>query len=386
MAVHQREEHMLSELTKEDILRAVEDLIPLLGVRELVQTHDLLGVIRAGNLTKCVEELALRMDLPIRAKLSFVPAQPASGSGSARPSFRSSALVCTDRIGRGRESITAQVTVPDNIPLYGSDKLRGYLIHVTVSENCAKYPESFIAIMVHELSHILLASLWSPHKDSELHTDIVPLLLGFRAIVSVGRKTVDSCETDDEIMTTMTTYGYLTDNQFSIARYYIEDIVSKHCHKKEGLFRQSKRLHASIEVALSSIEEHHQLTMRLDKYPPNKMSPDHARRVVDIHNAQPTKEWEKRILAAKKDRIAALRFAKDLEHYTTHAINSLTAHTDALTAHEETVAAIIRMAREDTAIMRRYMGLLYRLMKRFSDNAANESQHTPDTRARDSLM
>lgn len=378
---------MLRELTKEDILKAVEELIPLLGVRELVQTHDLLSVIRSGNLTKCVEELALRMDLPIRVNLSLVPAQQTSGPDSARPSFRSSALVYTDSTGRGRESITAQVKVPDNIPLYGSDKLRGYMIYVTASENCAKYPESFIAIMVHELSHILLASLWSPFKDSELHTDLVPLLLGFRAIVSAGRKTVDSRQSGDNIMTTTTTYGYLTDKQFAIARYYIEDIVTKHGHKKDQLIRQSTRLKESVDEALGVIEEHERLLKRLDECPPNKMKPDHARHVVDIHNSQPTQQWGERISAAKKDRIAALRFARELEHYTTQTIKELTTHADSLTAHEELVTNIIKSAREDSAIMRRYAGVIFRLMNRLNNNAANKSlQHTPDTRARDSLM
>ncbi len=187
-------------------------------------------------------------------------------------------------------------------------------------------------------------------------------------------------------MTTTTTYGYLIDKQFSIARYYIEDIVTKHGHKKDGLIRQSARLQESIEDAIRAIDEHQRLTMRLDECPPNRMKPDHARRVVDIHNRQPTKEWEERIGAAKKDRVAALRFARALEHYTTQAITDLTGHADALTAHEETVATIIKAAREDASIMKRYAGILYRLKKRFNDNAANKSLHTPDTRARDSLM
>lgn len=72
--------------------------------------------------------------------------------------------------------------------------------------------------MAHELSHVLLDSLRHPDRDSELHTDLVPLVLGFRACVRTGRKEVQSTMANDGRLQTQTSiYGYLTDKQFEYA-------------------------------------------------------------------------------------------------------------------------------------------------------------------------
>jgi hypothetical protein len=92
--------------------------------------------------------------------------------------------------------------------LYGTSGLDKFVIQIRVSENCCESPDAFLAVMAHELSHVLLASLWHPNKNSELHTDLVPLLLGFREIARLGRKIVRTATEGNIIRTHTTTYGY----------------------------------------------------------------------------------------------------------------------------------------------------------------------------------
>ncbi len=100
-----------------------------------------------------------RLGLPIRITLSYVSKEFRLGNTEG---FRSSGLSRTDWTGRGVDGITAQVSIPDYLPLYGSVALAGYPISVRVSENCLERPETFLAIMAHELSHVLLRSLCHP--------------------------------------------------------------------------------------------------------------------------------------------------------------------------------------------------------------------------------
>lgn len=152
-------------------------------------SDDLVALFRKKHIEECVQEIAGRLDLPIRISLS---------TGG----FRSSASARTDWTGRGIEGITAQVLIPQHLPMFGTSALQGYSIRVRVSENCHAHPDAFVAIMAHELSHVLLASLYSP-LDSELHADLV---LGFRDAVRRGRKTIESTASGNTTTTRTITF------------------------------------------------------------------------------------------------------------------------------------------------------------------------------------
>jgi hypothetical protein len=180
---------MFERLNNGEISSALAELIACLGVKEEMPFHDLVVFLRKRETEECVQQIATRLGMPVRISLSYVPKgfRPGSNGG-----FRSSALARTDWTGRSVECITAQVLIPEHLPMYGSSSLQGYSIQVRVSEDCYGYPDTFIAIMAHELSHVLLSSLRSPYKDSELHTDLVPIILGFREVIRRGRKIIES--------------------------------------------------------------------------------------------------------------------------------------------------------------------------------------------------
>ena len=154
---------MFERLTNTDATNALDELIACLGVREEMPYHDLVALLQKKDPEGCVQEIATRLGLPIRISLSYVPKdfRPATANR-----FRSSALGRTDSTGRGIEGITAQVSIPHDLPMFGSSDLEGFPIRVRVSESCYAHPETFVTMIAHELSHVLLASLWSPHKDS----------------------------------------------------------------------------------------------------------------------------------------------------------------------------------------------------------------------------
>jgi len=154
---------MFDRLSNDDITTALNELISCFGVKEDMPSDGLLDLLRKKKAEESVQELATRLGLPIRINLSYVPKDFRRGNTNI---FGSSALARTDWTGRGIEGITAQVSIPQDLPMFGTSGLQDYVIKVRVSENCHAHPDTFVAIMAHELSHVLLASLRSPHKES----------------------------------------------------------------------------------------------------------------------------------------------------------------------------------------------------------------------------
>ena len=116
---------MFERLSNDYISNALDELITWFGVKEEVPFHDLAVLLREKNTEGCVQEIATQLTLPIRINLSYVPEdfRPDNTDG-----FRSSSLSRTDWTGRGIESITAQVSIPQNLPMFGTSALQGLRI------------------------------------------------------------------------------------------------------------------------------------------------------------------------------------------------------------------------------------------------------------------
>lgn len=205
---------MLERLTNADISSALDEMVMSVGVKEELPFASLVATLGTGNTQGCIQEIASCLGLPILVNVSYVSKDFKSGNSSG---FRSSELSRTDWSGHGIDGITAQVSILASLPLYGSSSLSGYPIDVRVREGCSERAETFIAIMAHELSHVLLRSLRHPQSNSELHTDLVPILVGFGSCVASGRKKVRTETSGGTTTTRTTTYGYLTDSQFQFA-------------------------------------------------------------------------------------------------------------------------------------------------------------------------
>jgi len=227
---------MDSNIDYKYISNAIDELISLLGIKEEIPTDTIFKPFRAGNIKACIENIANWLGLPILVNLSYVPAHYQTRNAGIR--FESSALSTTDDAGRGAEGISAQVLIPSNLPFYGSSGLNGFPINVKVSSNYKRYPDTFMLIMAHELSHIVLHSLWHGEKNNEIYTDLTTMILGFSSVMENGRKVVETREKFMSTETLTTTYGYLSDENFDYAFDRIGQIRQKNIDLKERLFNK----------------------------------------------------------------------------------------------------------------------------------------------------
>ncbi len=351
---------MFDRLGNNELTQALDELIACLGVNEELATQDLTAFLRKKETEKCIQEIAARLGLPIRIQLSFVPNDFKAGNSDG---FHSTALARTDWTGHGKESITAQVNIPPNLPMFGTSGLQGYPIRVRVSENCHAHPDTFVAIMAHELSHILLACLWSPHKDSELHTDLVPILLGFRDAVRRGRKHVESTSSGNLTTTTTTTYGYLTDAQFEFACSYVKQLLHRHAADKARLLKLAGQVRGKIDKAARSLASFRDCYGYLDSHPVRRMKQEHAERMVRLHGNDESREWESRIAAVRKRTESSEAFGRTLKRFTTVTVDDLKSRfTDlelASTELDQVSAAITK----DERMLRKYVGFRHRLQR-----------------------
>lgn len=312
---------MFENLSNKDISNAIDKLITHLGVKEEISFSDLLVMLQKKDVQGCVQEIAIQLGLPIRISLSYVskdfkPHASKDVKSNNTDVFRTSALARTDWTGHGIESITAQVSIPPHLPMFGSSSLQGYPIQVRVSENCHEHPATFVAIMAHEISHVLLASLWLSEKDSELHTDLVPIVLGFCNAVQIGRKNIQSTTSGNMTTTRTTTYGYLTDKQFDFACNYVMSILGAHKRKKDHLIKLVEKSHRKLCMTTKYLARFRNYLRYLDTHPPKKMKQDDAMRAVQFHAQNYTRNWEIGITQAQTNIETIRRFVQFMNHYT----------------------------------------------------------------------
>lgn len=88
----------------------------------------------------------------------------------------------------GSEDAPAWVEVPPQMPLYGSKEFREMTIQVYFRKSfLAQSTYDQVAIVVaHELSHVVLDSIWHPLRRCEKAVDLTAMVLGFRRLYASG--------------------------------------------------------------------------------------------------------------------------------------------------------------------------------------------------------
>jgi hypothetical protein len=108
----------MENLVKNDYIeKALNELLPTLGTKEFVDHKKLITLIGSKKIKEAIKGIALYLELPIEVNITYVPKgyRPNSNDG-----FQSTHLVKTDRHNRGVGGITAQVSIPSNLPFYGT--------------------------------------------------------------------------------------------------------------------------------------------------------------------------------------------------------------------------------------------------------------------------
>ncbi len=341
-------------ISKDYIKNAITELVDSLGVKESIPAESVLRPLNSGKPKECIEAIANQLGLPIRVNLAV----------SDR--FVSSQLVSTHGATVGSTGITAQVSIPANLPLYGTPGLQGFPVSVTMSSNSHKHPQAFVAIMAHELCHVLLHSLPHREKSNEVYTDLAAMILGFSRIMQYGRKAAETRHHGTFSETTTTTYGHLSDEQFDFALRLVMKILSEEWSRLNDLRAGAlKNLNACMKRIRSyrkMLCELDALVECLDKDPYRKIRKEDVPRVVEMHRpgyiddfASLLTNMEKRVEGIRS--LYAERLHHPQHHYTTRRLDSLRGFHTNLEGLMSRCDDEFTLLQNDLAVLRRCVGI-----------------------------
>jgi hypothetical protein len=81
----------------------------------------------------------------------------------------------------------AAVILPSRTPIYGSHEFKAMTIPMIIKESLFRRGcEAFMCGVGHEMSHIILYSLYNEYRESEVATDILAMMMGFSEIGKSG--------------------------------------------------------------------------------------------------------------------------------------------------------------------------------------------------------
>ena len=353
-------------VSNEYINRAIDELATQLGVKEPIAKGTILEPLRTGNIKGCTEGIAQYLGLPIDVNLSEAP-------------FVSTDLTRTDHADRGVAGITAQVSIPSYLPLYGTPGMKKFPIFVRVSGSCLKYPATFAAIMAHELSHIVLHSLQHREKGNEFYADLTAMILGFSHVMRDGRE-VKETQTVDQLnliiysrtvtQTTTTTYGYLSDSHFELAFDKIEKIIRYYrtlCREpKQELVRRLSNYEKKILVYKQRLSKLNRFMGDIDKKRVTRVAQEDAAKLAAFH--QPgyvdrfadvlTRNEEKR--KQIYDRLPVGWPKGTAFHYARRMADSLQALCDDIDVLMSNLEQECTLLKNDVGVLQKYVGLLAR--------------------------
>ncbi|TFB08168.1 hypothetical protein E3V08_05115, partial [Candidatus Atribacteria bacterium MT.SAG.1] len=250
------------------INEAIDNLFHLIGIKENIPYDSIRKPFKKGKVKECIKIIAEYLGLPVEINLSYVPSYYNPNSTNDQ-SFTTQQLVETNAEKRGVAAITAQVSIPGYLPLYGTQTFVNFPIDIKVSENIKEHPDTFMAIMGHELSHIVLSSLQYSEKDNEIYTDITAMLLGFNKVARFGRQITKVHQeyslSSTTTITETTTYGYLPDKQFAFAHKKIIKILKQNKKIKKKLIKKLNFLQKQASIFENNILKFKNYMEFLDK-------------------------------------------------------------------------------------------------------------------------
>jgi hypothetical protein len=267
--------------------QAINELICQFGVKESISSASLYDALTAGKPQECITKIAHYLGLPVVIDLSTVELESNKQFGNMGEKFESTSIVVSPaNAGQPAQSITAQVMIPHNLPMYGTSALQGFHLRIKVSKNCQNYPKTFAAVMGHELSHVVLYSIMHNQRHNEYYTDLTAMILGFSEVFQLGRKVVETKQSAKTITITTTTYGYLSDAFFDFAFNRIQRALNEFKRAEKDL--QKKILQGS-DLYKNLLVTYHDKCELLSKLlenfdrTPQKIGKDDASRMVEMH-------------------------------------------------------------------------------------------------------
>jgi hypothetical protein len=345
------------------IENAIEALSSSVGIKEHVDSQNIISLISANKVKEAITEIAKYLGLPIEINLSYVPKgyRPSANDG-----FQSNSLVKTDWRGRGAEGITAQVSIPSNLPFYGTPGMVKFPINVRVSEGCNENPMTLISVLAHEISHIVLYSIWHKEKDNEFYTDLTAMILGFAIVMSFGRKIVKTNSSTQygflsnttTTTTNTTTYGYLSDENFDFALDKIEGILMTYRGKLEiKISGLEKKLREQIFTTLYFKK----YIQYVDKHLKQNISKEDGHMIASFHQANYTDEFESAIRRMENELKQFATFVRDLDHFSDYNFKEIKKWEETLQSIGANLDTKYYRLRGAVIVLRKYVSLWYKI-------------------------
>jgi hypothetical protein len=277
-------------------------------------------LLKKKKTQECIQLIAFWLNLPVRIDLTYVP-RPTGPSPSFRAVFGA---------GRADRRVAAQVSIPRDTPAFNDPALRDFPIPVQVYDDCNRWPLSFMAVMAHELSHVLLATLRHPMAQSEFHADLVPLLLGFRGVIARGRTQHETTEDGFLKVETTTTFGYLSDTQYEWAKCRIWRELQRFRRQRRDVKSTVTHLLRRLNKARGQLGRFRAYLDDIDAHPSRKIRGRDASDLVRLHAPDYTRSWES-FLPRETDRLEQLKaYVDPLEHYFDQHLRDCSGRVDAI--------------------------------------------------------
>ncbi|MDE2588276.1 MAG: hypothetical protein KGL95_01230, partial [Patescibacteria group bacterium] len=304
---------MENEVKNDYIEKAMNELIPIFGVKEFIDHQKLISLVYSKKIKEVIKTIALYLGLPVEVNLSYVPKgyRPNNNDG-----FQSTHVVKTDRHNHGTGGITAQIHIPPNLPFYGTPGMINFPINVRLSEDCAENPSTLISIMAHELSHILLYSILHKEKENEFYTDLTAMMLGFAHIIKTGRKVIKTQTFNATVTNTeITTYGYLSDENFIFAFNKIENLLSKQESEKKKFLKKLNELRKQLNKTKKQLFYFEKYLEYLDKNLNQKIPQEDGYKISVFHQHGYTDNFQSVVRKNETNLEFFLKFAENLKNY-----------------------------------------------------------------------
>ncbi len=206
-------------LTNEQIKQYIDQLVSFYGHCDPIKETALSILFQQNLYGECLRQIMIYMRLKTRIKITYLPTHAYQDDKSL-----------------------GYVTIPETLPFIGTPAFKEMLFVICAKAEAKQNFHTFVYMLSHEVSHIVLHGSNHPLKQSEMATDLCTLVFGFEEFVSKGRCTIASNPVlgSQSLVTT----GYLSHEQVLFATSYLRTLRKKASNKKrnEAIFSWFKKL------------------------------------------------------------------------------------------------------------------------------------------------
>jgi hypothetical protein len=339
-------------MTLESVRQDFEELDRALGVKSPMAFQPLAELHASRDYTGLCRAIGVHMGLPNAVRLVTT---------SERQRFTTRALSTTDAEGRGTHGIVAQINIPSYLPMYGTAAFAAHVVDLLLGKEFATAtPYTAVALLAHELSHVLIYALKHPKRESEPFTDLVPIVLGFGHIVERGRVVSTSETRGNTEYTSKVTYGYLSDDEFECARRLTHTRLEVRIEKRNETHVLATRVHRRAKEAIASTRHLAAALSQMDAEP-HKVRRRDGPRVVELHRPGYFDDQERTLSIMARTAGDTATFAGGLSHFPQPLVEKLaTMHSHCVRVAAQ-LAVIDKRLRADLRVVGRHRRLAHRL-------------------------